>query len=108
MWNGEIVMMGLHMLGSKQIVLKRGLQACQTPIGRALFAFFLRTDMQSSVVTGNPMFLDETWWKNDPLYHIRIPPDAPILLAADAGLVKLSVIVAKLTFLKRSAAVRRK
>jgi hypothetical protein len=100
--------MGLHMLGAKKIIVQRGMAASQTPIGRALFSFFLRSDMQTSVVTGNPVFLDETWWKNDPLYHIAVPPDAPILLAADAAMVKLSVIVAKLTLLKRSAAMRRK
>jgi hypothetical protein len=96
------------MLGSKKIIMQRGMAQSQTPIGRALFSFFIRTDMQTSVVTGNPVFLDETWWKNDPLYHIPIPADAPILLAADAALTKLSVIIAKLTHLKRSVAMRRK
>jgi hypothetical protein len=100
--------MGLHMLGSKKIIMQRGMTGSQTPIGRALFAFFIRTDMQTSVVTGNPVFLDETWWKNDPLYHLPIPADAPILLAADAALTKLTVIIAKLTLLKRSAVLRRK
>jgi len=99
--------MGLHMLGSKKIIIQRGKEASQTPIGRALFSFFLRTDMQSSVVTGNPMFLDESWWKNDPLYHMAIPQEAPILLAADAALVKLCVIVAKITILKRYSTMKR-
>src|SRR5947207_11620280 len=100
--------MGLHMLGSKKIIIQRGMAACQTPLGRALFAFYLRSDCGSSVVTGNPVFLDETWWKVDPLYHIIIPPEAPILLASDAALTKLCVIVAKLTVLKSSAQNRRK
>ena len=99
--------MGTHMLGAKNIIGFRGKEACQTPIGRALFAFFIRSDMTSSVVTGNPVFLDESWWKNDPLYHLQIPPEAPILLAADAAMTTLSVIIAKLTLLKRSAAKRR-
>ena len=63
--------------------------------------------MQSSVVTGNPVFFDESWWKNDPLYQVTIPPEAPILLAADSAMTTLSVIIAKLTLLKRSAAKRR-
>ena len=100
--------MGIHMLGAKKIILMRGKEASQTPLGRTLFALFLRTDIQSAVVTGNPVFFDESWWKNDPLYSMPIPHDAPILLAADIALVKLSVVIAKLTFLKRSAAVRRK
>src|SRR5271154_4911305 len=100
--------MGLHMLGSKKIITERGIAASQTPIGRALFAFYFRTDMMSSVVTGNPVFLDEEWWKADPLYHITIPVDAPIMLAADAAMTKLSVIIAELTYLKRSSALRRK
>lgn len=99
--------MGTHMLGAKNIIYSRGMEACQTPLGRALFAFFIRSDMTSSVVTGNPVFLDETWWKNDPLYHVAVPPEAPILLAADAAMTTLSVIIAKLTLLKRSAAKRR-
>ena len=88
--------------------MQRGKSVAQTPIGRALFAFFIRTDMQSSVVTGNPMFLDESWWTNDPLYNVPISSDSPLLLAADAALTKLCVIVAKITLLKRSAAIRRK
>jgi hypothetical protein len=100
--------MGLHMLGSKKIIIQRGMAACQTPLGRALFAFYLRSDCGSSVVTGNPVFLDEAWWKVDPLYHFLIPPGAPILLAADAALTKLCVIIAKLTVLKSSAQNRRK
>jgi len=100
--------MGLHMLGSKKIILQRGKEAVQTPIGRGLFSFFLRTDMQSSVVTGNPMFLDETWWKNDPLYHMAIPQEAPILLASDAALVKLTALVAKITLLKSYATKKTK
>jgi hypothetical protein len=107
-WNGENARMGLHMLGSKQIIMDRGKEACQTPIGRALYSFFIRTDIQTCVVTGNPAFLDEGWWKNDPLYHITIPPDAPILLAADAAFTKLSVIMAKLTLLKRFSIERRR
>ena len=100
--------MGLHMLGSMKIIIQRGMAACQTPLGRALFAFYLRSDCGSSVVTGNPVFLDETWWKVDPLYHFLIPHDAPILLAADAATAKLCVIIAKLTVLKSSAQSRRK
>jgi hypothetical protein len=100
--------MGTHMLGCRTIITQRGKEVSQTPIGRALFSFFLRTDIQTSVVTGNPVFLDEAWWKTDPLYDMIIPVDAPILLTADAGFTKLSVIIAKLTLLKASAADRRK
>src|SRR5271155_2194974 len=99
--------MGTHMLGAKNIIGFRGKAACQTPIGRALFAFFIRSDMTSSVVTGNLVFFDESWWQNDPLYHVQIPPEAPILLAADAAMTTLSVIIAKLTLLQHSAAKRR-
>jgi Fungal specific transcription factor domain len=100
--------MGVFMNGSKELIKLRGKEGCQTPIGRALFSFFIRSDMQSSVVTGNPMFLDEQWWKCDPLYDPQIPQEAPILLAADSALTKLCVIVAKITLVKRSAALRRK
>lgn len=100
--------MGLHMLRAKTIIIQRGREASQTPIGRALFAFFIRADMQLAVMNGNPISLDETWWENDPLYHVSITPDAPILLAADVALTKLSVIIAKLTLLKHSAEARRK
>ena len=96
------------MFASKEMIVKRGKEASRTPLGRALFAFYLRSDCGSSVVTGNPVFLDETWWKNDPLYDMIIPQDAPILLAADAAMVKLCVIIGKLTALKSSAQARRK
>jgi hypothetical protein len=95
------------MKGSLHIIIHRGKEASRTPLGRALFAFFLRTDCGSAAVTGNPVYLNEGWWKNDPLYDTVIPLDAPILLAADIAMTKLSVIIAKLTLLKTSARKRR-
>lgn len=52
--------MGSHLLDAKKIIIRRGMAASQKPIGRALYAFFIRTDMQFSVISGNPVSLDET------------------------------------------------
>src|SRR5437667_1136171 len=101
-------MMGLHMLAAMKMITQRGMEASRTPLGRALFAFYFRMDCVTSDITGNPVFLDEDWWKVDPLCHILIPADAPILLAADAAFSKLCVIIAKLTVLKSWAQNRRK
>ena len=100
--------MGLHMMAATKAIITRGREASQTPIGRALFSFWLRTDCGSSVTTGNPAFLDEEWWQVDPLCHITIGDDAPLLLAADAAFSKLTCIIAKLTVLKRYAQECRK
>jgi hypothetical protein len=64
-------------------------------------------DIAMSVIMGNPVFLDESWWMNDPLTEYSITPETPILTAVDVALSKLTVIVAKLTLLKQSAATRR-
>ena len=100
--------MGLHMMAAMNAIVARGREASQTPIGRALFSFWLRSDCGSSVTTGNPAFLDEQWWQVDPLCHITIRHNAPLLLAADAAFSKLTCIIAKLTVLKRYAQEYRK
>jgi hypothetical protein len=100
--------MGLHMMAAMNAIVTRGREASQTPIGRALFSFWFRTDCGSSTTTGNPCFLDEQWWQVDPLYHLNIAHDAPLLLAADAATSKLTCITAKLTVLKRYAQECRK
>ena len=86
-----------------RIIKERKLGASQTPIGRALFASYFRLDIAMSVTMGNPVFLDERWWRNDPLNQIRLTPQTPIILLADAALSHLTVSLAKLTHLKQSA-----
>lgn len=88
---------------AKQIILHRGKEASQTALGRALFASYFRIDIAMSVTMGNPVFLDETWWTNDPLNHITLTYETPIVVLADAALSRLTVIIAKLTHLKQSA-----
>jgi len=88
---------------AREIIKERNLEASQTPIGRALFASYFRLDIAMSVTMGNPVFLDEMWWTNDPLNQIRLTQDTPIVLLADAALSRLTVIIAKLTHLKQSA-----
>ena len=88
---------------AREIIKERKLGASQTPIGRGLFASYFRLDIAMSVTMGNPVFLDEMWWTNDPLNQIRLTPETPIVLLADAALSRLTVIIAKLTHLKQSA-----
>jgi hypothetical protein len=56
---------------------------------------------------GNPVFLDESWWTNDPLTKFPLSTHTPIVILADAALSQLTVIIAKLTVLRQSAASRR-
>lgn len=99
--------MAFHVGGAKQVIIKRGKEASRTPLGRALFASYFRMDITMSVIMGNPVFLDESWWMNDPLTKSPITPETPILTAVDIALSKLTVIIAKITLLKQSAATRR-
>jgi hypothetical protein len=100
--------MALHVGHAKQVIWKRGKKASRTPLGRALFASYFRMDIAMSVIMGNPVFLDEKWWTNDPLTTYALTSDTPILTCADAALSKLTVIVAKMTLLKNSATTRRR
>jgi hypothetical protein len=99
--------MAFHVGGAKQIIMKRGKKASRTPLGPALFASYFRMDIAMSVIMGNPVFLDENWWTNDPLTKYPLTPETPILTAVDISLSQLTVIIAKVTLLKQSAATRR-
>lgn len=99
--------MALHVGRAKHIILQRGKEASQTALGRALFAMFFRMDLSMSVTMGNPVFLDESWWTNDPLINMPYTLETSTEVVADVVLSELSVIIAKLTLLKRSAATRR-
>ena len=99
--------MALHVGRAKHIILQRGKEASQTALGRALFATFFRMDLSMSVTVGNPVFLDESWWTNDPLINFPYTLETETAVVADVVLSKLTVIIAKLTLLKRSAATRR-
>jgi hypothetical protein len=100
--------MAAHVGRAKQIIQHRGYEASQTALGRALFASYFRMDIAMSVMMGNPVFLDESWWTNDPLNRMTLTEETPVLIAADAALVTLTVIIAKLTHLKQSATARRR
>ncbi|KAI5793865.1 fungal-specific transcription factor domain-containing protein [Peziza echinospora] len=100
LWNGELIKMGVHMNGCRDIIHARGKAAHMTPVGRALLAAFRRLDVSSSAISGNPSFQTEDWWTVDPLTRIPISHDSPPLLAADAAFSKLCVICSKLCHLK--------
>ncbi|RPA79734.1 hypothetical protein BJ508DRAFT_210904 [Ascobolus immersus RN42] len=108
LWNGELVKMGVHMFGGRNIILARGKDAHQTDVGRALLAMFNRTDIGTSTITGNPCFLTNDWWNADPFTHVVIHEDTPTLFACDVALSKLCLIYQKLTHLKRWALDRRR
>ena len=99
--------MALHVGHAKQIILARGKKMSRTAIDRALFASYFRMDIAMSVIMGNPVFLDESWWINDPLTRHPLPQKTSTITCADAALSKLTAIIAKLTLLKQSAAARR-
>jgi hypothetical protein len=99
--------MAFHVGLARDIIRSRGKEASRTPLGRALFAAFFRLDIAMSVMMGNPVFLDESWWRNDPLTEHPLTSQTPIVILADAALSRLTVIIAKLTLLRQSAALRR-
>ena len=96
--------MALHVGRAKQIIVDRGKEASRNPLARALFASYFRMDVAMSVIMGNPVFLDESWWKNDPMNNYVITHNTPVVVATDAALCNVTVIIAKLTLLKQWAA----
>jgi hypothetical protein len=96
--------MAFHVGRAKQIIVDRGKEASRKPLARALFASYFRMDVAMSVIMGNPVFLDESWWKNDPMHDHVITPNTPVVVAIDSALCKVTVIIAKLTLLKQWAA----
>ena len=107
LWSGGLVKLGLHMIGTKNIAFSRDKESAQTPVGRTLFAYFVRIDVQTSIVSGNPAWCTDEWSDLDPLAQMTVPSDAPMLLVADAALAKLCLINAKITHLKRWSAMER-
>jgi len=96
--------MAFHVGRAKQIIVQRGKEISRSPLSRALFASYFRMDVAMSVIMGNPVFLDESWWKNDPMNNYKITHNTPVVVAIDAALCQVTVIIAKITLLKQWAA----
>ncbi|KAF8459501.1 fungal-specific transcription factor domain-containing protein [Terfezia claveryi] len=100
LWSGELIKLGVHMIGCRDIIELRGKAAYMTPVGRALFAAFRRLDVSTSLISGNPSFQTDDWWTVDPLTRTPILEGSPALLSADAAFSKLCVICSRLCHLK--------
>ncbi|KAF8424060.1 hypothetical protein EV426DRAFT_666238 [Tirmania nivea] len=98
LWSGELIKLGVHMIGCQGIIGLRGKAAHMTPVGRALFAAFRRLDVSTSLISGNPSFQTDDWWTVDLLTRTPILEDSPPLLSADAAFSKLCVVCSRLPF----------
>lgn len=53
---GELIKLGVHMIGCRDIIELRGKAVHMTPVGRAICAAFRRLGISTSLISGNPSF----------------------------------------------------
>ncbi|BFZ59238.1 hypothetical protein YB2330_000244 [Saitoella coloradoensis] len=109
LWVGEHVKMAMQLLKIIHAIHARHAQGTFTAATRSLFVWYVHMDVQCSLVTGNPAWLDEHLVETlHPLAFQPYPEDQPIVYVAELAFVRLDTIVGKFTAAKDWAVGRRK